>query len=330
MEDPLAHPWDDSLRKLVHVNPQAFVHLVDPEAEYLHEINEKLKPLTREVDGLLLTQRKDGRQQLVHIEIQSTNDPTMGERMLIYHVLARLQYDLPILSYVIYLRKDGTVPQPPYQWKSLDEEVVLEFHYRVIELAEMTAEELRSFGEVGLLPLLPLTKGGATRQVAEEMFTELQGAGYLNLLQLGQTIASLAFGDTRPADQEWVLRRYRTMYDRLQETPLYKEMTRLASERAREEALKEAEKAREEALKEAEKARKEAYQEGQLKALREMLLSLVQTRFPKMSGLTKRLASTIDHTSTLQALILKVSMASNLQEARQFLLDIVEEDTPDA
>ena len=113
------------------------------------------------------------------------------------------------------------------------------------------------------------------------------------------------------------------MYDRLQETPLYKEMTRLASERAREEALKEA-------LKEAEKARKEAYQEGQLKALREMLLSLVQTRFPKMSGLTKRLASTIDHTSTLQALILKVSMASNLQEARQFLLDIVEEDANDA
>jgi hypothetical protein len=60
MEDPLAQAWDGSLRKLVHANPQAFVHLVDPEAEYLHAIKEKLKPLTREVDGLLLTQRRDG------------------------------------------------------------------------------------------------------------------------------------------------------------------------------------------------------------------------------------------------------------------------------
>ncbi len=33
MEDPLAQPWDDSLRKLVHADPQAFVSLVYPEAE---------------------------------------------------------------------------------------------------------------------------------------------------------------------------------------------------------------------------------------------------------------------------------------------------------
>src|SRR5438552_14889693 len=124
----------------------------------------------------------------------------------------------------------------------------------------MTAEELRAFGEIGLLPLLPLTKDGATREVAEEMFTELQGAGNLDLLQIGQLIASLAFGDTRPADQEWVFRRYREMYDRLQETPLYKEMTRLASEKAHQEGL----------------------QEGQLRASREMLLSIVQARFPKL------------------------------------------------
>src|SRR5947209_12825835 len=104
MEDPLAQSWDDSLRKLVHADPQAFVHLVDPEAEYLHPIKEKLKPLTREVDGLLLTQRTDGKQQFIHIELQSTNDPTMGDRMVLYHVLARTQYQLPVLSCVIYLR----------------------------------------------------------------------------------------------------------------------------------------------------------------------------------------------------------------------------------
>jgi predicted transposase YdaD len=305
MEDPLAQAWDDSLRKLVHANPQAFVHLVDPEAEYLHAIKEKLKPLTREVDGLLLTQRKDGKQQLIHIEMQSTNDPTMGDRMVLYHVLARTQYNLPVLSSVIYLRQDGNVPQPPHQWEAADGRVTNEFHYLVIEVVDMTAEELRAFGEIGLLPLLPLTRDGATRQAVEEMFTKLQVAGTLDLLQIGQLIASLAFGDRRPADQEWVLRRYREMYDRLQETPVYKEMTRLASEKARQEGI----------------------QEGQLRASRELLLSIVQARFPKLFGLTKRLASTIDQTSVLQTLILNISRASNLKEARQYLLDVSQEDT---
>jgi predicted transposase YdaD len=103
------------------------------------------------------------------------------------------------------------------------------------------------------------------------MFTDLQVAGNLDLLQIGQLIASLAFGNTRPADQEWTLRRYREMYDRLQETPVYKEMTRLATEKALQEG-------RQEGL-------REGIQEGQLMALRGALLSLVQKRFPKLSPL---------------------------------------------
>ena len=132
MEDPLAQSWDDSLRKLVHAAPQAFVHLVDPEAEYLHPVKEKLKPLTREVDGLLLTRRTDGKLQLIHVEIQSRNDPTMGDRMLLYHVLARTQYNLPVLSYVLYLRQDGAVPQPPHRWQAADGRVTNDFHSLVI------------------------------------------------------------------------------------------------------------------------------------------------------------------------------------------------------
>ncbi len=303
MEDPLAQPWDDSLRKLVQADPQAFVHLVDPEAEYLNAIKEKLKPLTREVDGLLLTQRKDGRQQLIHIELQSTNDPTMGDRMVLYHVLARTQYNLPVLSCVIYLRQDGLVPQPLHRWEAADGSVTNEFHYRVVEVANMTSEELRAFGEIGLLPLLPLTKDGATREKGEEMFTDLQVAGNLELLQIGQLIASLAFGNRRPADQEWVFRRYREMYDRLQETPLYKEITRLATEKG--------------------------VQEGELRASREILLSLVRMRFPKLSRSAKQLVSTVDRVSVLENLILKISIASNLEEARQYLRESRKENTHD-
>lgn len=329
MQDPLSQPWDDSLKKLVHASPQAFVHLIDPDAQYLYELKERLKPLTRDVDGLVLVRRKDGKLQLVHIEIQSTNDPTMPDRMLIYNVLARTQHQLPVLSCVIYLRKDGKIPQSPHQWKLTDGEIVLEFHYLVIEVADMSAEELQTLGEPGLLPLLPLTRGGATREVVEGMFTELQIVGNLDLLQIGQMIASLAFGEARPADQEWVLRRYRQMYERLQDTPLYKEMTRLASEKARAEALKETDarvqaasrEARQAALREAEEARQEA-RSAELKGLREGLLALVQARFPKLLHLTRGLASTIEEPEILRNLIVKMGMASTFQEANQCLIDI--------
>lgn len=320
-EDPLAQSWDDSLRKLVHANPQAFVHLVDPEAQYLTAYREKLKPLTREVDGLLLTKCTNGQQQLIHIEIQSTNDPEMGDRMLVYHVLVRIQYHLPVRSCVIYLRQDGVVPQPPHRWHDGNGRVANDFHYTVIEIAKMTAAELRAFGEVGLLPLLPLTKDGANREVAEEMYTELQVVGNLDLLQIGQMIASLAFGEARPQDQEWAVRRYREMYDRLQDTPVYKEMVRLATEKARAEVLKETE----EALKKAEETLKEA-EEAYKRDLREMLLTLVQARFPKLTDLTMHLARTIDQSSTLQTLILKIGTASSLKEARQQLFKIIEEE----
>jgi predicted transposase YdaD len=197
--------------------------------------------------------------------------------------------------------------------------VTNEFHYRVIEVANMTAEELRAFGEIGLLPLLPLTKDGATREKVEEMFTDLQVAGNLDLLQIGQLIASLAFGNTRPADQEWALRRYREMYDRLQETPVYKEMTRLATEKALQEGLREG---RQEGL-------REGIQEGQLMALRGALLSLVQKRFPKLSPLVKQLVSTVDRASVLENLILEISTASTAKEARQYLRDSSKENTHD-
>ncbi|HZU02045.1 MAG TPA: GNAT family N-acetyltransferase [Ktedonobacteraceae bacterium] len=154
-----------------------------------------------------------------------------------------------------------------------------------------------------------VTKDGATREKVEEMFTDLQVAGNLNLLQIGQLIASLAFGDRRPDDQEWVFRRYREMYDRLQETPLYKEITRLATEKALQEG------------------HQEGLREGELRAVRGLLLSIVQARFPKLSYLAKRLVSTIADSSTLQNLFLKISMAANLEEARQYLRESSKENS---
>src|SRR5947209_7300012 len=95
------------------------------------------------------------------------------------------------------------------------------------------------------------------------------------------------------------------MYDRLEDTPLYKEMIRLASEKAYQEG------------------RQKGLQKGQLMALRGTLLFLVEKRFPQLSSLTKQLVSTVERASVLENLILKISTASTPKEAGQYLRDEV-------
>lgn len=74
--------------------------------------------------------------------------------------------------------------------------------------------------------------------------------------------------------------------------------------------------------------RQEGRQEG-LQALQQALTSIVQARFPQMGRLTKRLAGTIDNTEVLQDLIVKMSLAQTLEEAKQQLLDVVENEEED-
>jgi len=70
MDKPVDKPWDDSLRKLVRANPQAFVTWLLGEAQFIKELPDKLKTWKLEVDALLHA-NFDGKERLLHIEFQS-------------------------------------------------------------------------------------------------------------------------------------------------------------------------------------------------------------------------------------------------------------------
>jgi hypothetical protein len=132
------------------------------DAHFNRELPHKLKTWKQEVDSLLDVTFK-GQEMLVHLEFQTYNDLTMAERMLRYNVLARSEYGLPVLSCVIYLLRDGNVPVSPLSWMIPTGHKVLDFYFESIELGELSPKELLQRGEPGLLPLLPLTRGGASR-----------------------------------------------------------------------------------------------------------------------------------------------------------------------
>jgi predicted transposase YdaD len=301
----MAKPWDDSLKKLVQADPQAFVSWFVPEASFTGARPHELKHWTLEVDALLGVQVNE-QEMLLHLEFQTYNDPAMAERLLRYNVLARSEYRLPVLSCVIYLLGGGEASPSPLSWILPTGQEVLQFHYQSVELKALLAEEVLRTGLTGLLPLLPLTKNGARREIVETMFSRLLAAKKIELVPIGYTLASLAFSRENPGDQDWLFRRFHEMHDILRETPIYQEILKEGREEGLEQGL----------------------QRGQLEALRQAIVEVVVERFPRLVRLTKKQVALIEDPEVLRHVLVKVSVAQSAEEAKGHLLAVDEAKEP--
>jgi predicted transposase YdaD len=65
--------------------------------------------------------------------------------------------------------------------------------------------------------------------------------------------------------------------------------------------------------------------EGELQALRQALLAIVETYFPTIARLATKRTTEVQDPVVLQNLIVKVGRAQTLEEARQYLLALDEE-----
>ena len=187
-------------------------------------------------------------------------------------------------------------------WEVPNKEEVLQFHFRSIDVGRLSAEDILRTNQPGLYPLLPLTEGGARREKVEMMFGKLGGTGKTELELIGFTLASLVFNRENKADQDWLIRRFHEMHDILRETPIYQEILK----EGREEGL---EKGRE---------------EGQIEALRRAVVQIVLQRFPKLVRLAREKVAFAEDSDILLDLIGKLSVAADVENAKQCLLAIDE------
>jgi hypothetical protein len=66
-------------------------------------------------------------------------------------------------------------------------------------------------------------------------------------------------------------------------------------------------------------------QEGELQALHRTLLTVIQARFPGIVQLATKRTAEVHSTAALEDLIVKLSLAQTLEEARQYMLALDEE-----
>jgi hypothetical protein len=314
----MPHDFDDTLKKLVHANKEDFVRFVmpDQDVEVVDTLETEFK---RTIIADAMIHIKVGEEPAaLHFEFQARNEEDVPMRVLEYQYQGRRKHKLPIFSFVFYLQEDGEVPSSPLTWGfPRYPGDVLQFNYKVIDLATMSAEELRSTGLAGVMPLMILTRDGATREVAEEIMTDLGATGKDEALLTAYVLIGLVFDKKTAEDRQWLRRRWHAMSERLKDNWFYKEIT----EEAREEERKKLEAERKRELEE-ERKKLEAERRQELDRWRQTMQRLVQERFagPKMALLAEGQAAIITDPNVLQDLILKLAVARSEEEAKDYLL----------
>jgi len=286
----MAGVWDSSMKRLVGINPQAFVTWLLGDAQVVQELSGHLN---RAIDiDILYEIILLGQRVALHIEFQRYRDTNMAERVWEYNVFATRKYSCTVISFVIYLKVDGKIAESPYIRDLLGSQQIHRFDFFNVKLWETSTEELMDIGLVGLLPLLPLTKEGGKREVIEEVVTKLlqvEDKGIQkNLLTITFTLSSLAL-DVQE-DKTWLLRRFKLLQDIIRDTEIYQYIM----QEGREEDM--------------EKERQRELQ-GVRQMLLQMLLARVKERFTVLTPLAQQITKVTVRNESMHDLALTEDFA---------------------
>lgn len=282
--------WDDSIKRLFREHPQDYVSWLAAGAIYLGTVSGELKNRTRRTDQLLNMAKAD-KESLLHIEVQSVEDREIEHRLLEYNMMAMLTYHKPVISCLLLLRPMAYIPVSPLVKAAFDEIEVWRFHYRVVKLWEVPADELVRSGLMGLLPLAPLAQGGTELEALTTVVAELYTAGEYELLSLTRVIAGLVM--KLPTQQEMLRRMFAMYRDTLEDSWVYQEILREGQEKGLNQGLS----------------------LGEQRAL----LAIIQKRFPDIVPFVRQQISGMTDTNLLESLIADISVAQTSQEALEVL-----------
>lgn len=125
----MAGIWDSNLKRLVGANPQHFVTWLLAGAQVIRELSSHLN---RAIDiDILCEVMLNGQRVAFHLEFQRYRDLDMAKRVLEYNVFASCKFDCTVISFVIYLKKDGNIIESPLILTLPDDREILriQFHH---------------------------------------------------------------------------------------------------------------------------------------------------------------------------------------------------------
>lgn len=150
-----------------------------------------------------------------------------------------------------------------------------------------------------LLPLLPLTEGGAKWEIVHGMLYDL-GFGDRELLKIAFGMAM----ERMPEDDRKRLKKeYHMIYDELRADPLCREMLDDERQEGREEGIQQA-------------------TQQAMQKMQRTVIALIVRDFPELESLAQTRSTAINSLERLQELILDLTILHTQEEIEQFLLSL--------
>ncbi|MBV9689400.1 MAG: hypothetical protein JO202_06790 [Ktedonobacteraceae bacterium] len=275
-------PYDISMKSLLKEDAAEIIPRLLPGATLLEALDIEVVRTPMRADRVYRIHYR-GQPHILEVEFQASADERMALRLLVYHADLLYDYNLPVISLVVYLFKT-TVVEPPFKEMSGSEEL-LSFKYRNVSLWTLDArqyldEHVRSM--YVLLPAMRNANANLILQAIEELLEYYRD----NESQLARRLLWLSIFLRRaealpPADKQRVQERI-NMFDELFEQD---EFVR--------------------------KQRALGREEGKMEDSRELLTEIVQARFPSLADLAKQKAQRITKLAEIHELIRTISTVSD-------------------
>lgn len=154
------HPqkYDLTTKELFKDSETALVKLITrKESASIRYLDISFQAIESQQADMIFEADTEGRNIIFHIEFQTSNDSNMLYRMLGYANDILHSYKSPPYQVVIYMGKAQLSMTNSARYEQTANSR-LDYGYELIDFSQIEAEEILHLNEVGLLPVLPLTK----------------------------------------------------------------------------------------------------------------------------------------------------------------------------
>ncbi len=212
-EEYQRQPYDSALKSLMEDHAAEMLPEILPESRLISEQNAEIARTNLRPDLVYLIEYK-GKQRILNLELQTSEDPDMTYRMLLYWVELFGKYRLPVISVVLY-PFETSIPESVFQ-EGNESDTLLHYQHQVLRLWTVDAEQYIRRRAVSMYTLLPAMKGALVPmllQAIKEMEQRYTGLHLARHLVRFRTI--LRRSTTLSAQDKQIVEDRLHMYDSL-------------------------------------------------------------------------------------------------------------------
>ena len=145
--------------------------------------------IKRVADFVVKIKNNVGREEIIHIEFQSTNDGNMLGRMMVYSALLYEKYQLPVSQYVFYLGRDEMKMQVELKSRNHN------YNYELIDLQSVSYKKFINSDNPGmvLVSILADFEEKEAEWVIEEIIKKIRVMGSDNALDFNKYSVQLDY-----------------------------------------------------------------------------------------------------------------------------------------